>query len=704
MKKLIAALVAVLTVMALFAGCMGGDQENNLPVNVGDATPKPDTTGDPTGTGDQTVLAELTREPLGGKGMIAAGSIHNVGLRTNGTTVSGGHDQYGQRRISDWKDIVFVAANKSATIGVKADGSALFAGQMTGSEAVSGWGNVYMVAMGGDFAAALLNDGTVTVTSGAPAEIASWSDIVWLAAGESFVIGLKSDSTVVASNGAPDVSGWKGMVKIAAGADRAAAITTEGKIVATVDTAAFDANSDYVDVSVGQAGMAAVRQDGSVVAAMEVEADNSPLVYADSKDITAVKDAVSVAVGDTHAVVMDRAGNAYAYGRNTDLQCDVGTFNLRPYVENVNGASYVRGIEIGSTVEQAKKLIALFTGADNVAITKEDGSEAADGDIAATGMKAAANGSDIGEIVIMGDGNGDGAVTNEDSALIDAVLTKQSDLSGAKLRALQLSLSYGLPAPECRAADKSTIAAYIEGTGSIDQFGRRVRGTYADKFKAAYEANNDTVGYIEVLGTNVSYPIMFDKTGKWYYNDHTPAKEKAESGSVYSYYYGRQHNDVITGHNSRPSGSMFHQLHHIEDFNMGKSNCEEKKYCGKELSNLPDLKVYSERVWDVYLYGEETRYEIFAMFETKAPADVEKSLMEYVWYPYGNTNHDKDTDEKVQAWIDDCVKQTKELSGLELDTNVSVKDDFLTVFTCATQHSDAGKGARLYFMLKKVDY
>ena len=58
----------------------------------------------------------------------------------------------------------------------------------------------------------------------------------------------------------------------------------------------------------------------------------------------------------------------------------------------------------------------------------------------------------------------------------------------------------------------------------------------------------------------------------------------------------------------------------------------------------------------------------------------------------------------MQAWIDDCVKQTKELSGLELDTNVNVKDDFLTVFTCATQHSDAGKGARLYFMLKKVDY
>ena len=663
MKKIIAALLTLIMATALFAGCGQDNGDVDLPVNVGDTTPKPQESTDPGQS--QTAGAALTRAPLGGTGMIAAGSIHNVGLRTNGTIVSGGHDQYGQRRTSNWTDIVFVAANKSATIGVKADGSALFAGEMTGSEAVSGWSNVYMAAMGGDFAVALLNDGTVPGTSGAP-----------------------------------DVSAWTNMVKIAAGADRVAGITAEGKLVASISTAAFDANSDYVAVDVGAAGLVAVRADGSVVAAMEVEADNDPLVYADSKDITAVKNAVSVAVGDTHAVVMDRTGYAYAYGRNTDLQCDVGTFNLRPYVENVNGANYIRGIEIGSTVEQAKRLIALFTGADSVAITKADGSEAADTDTVATGMKAG----DVGEIVIMGDGNGDGAVTNDDSALIDAVLTKQSDLSGAKLRALQLSLSYGLPAPECRAADKNTIAAYIAGTGSIDQFGDKVRGTYTDKFKSAYEANNDTVGYIEVLGTNVSYPIMFDMTGKWYYNDHTPAKEKAESGSVYAYYYGQQHNDVITGHNSRPSGSMFHQLHHIEEFNMGKSNCEEKKYCGKELSNLPDLKVYSERVWDVYLYGEEARYEIFAMFETKAPADVEKSLMEYVWYPYGNTNHDKDTDEKVQAWIDECIKQTKELSGLELNTNVNVKDDFLTVFTCATQHSDAGKGARLYFMLKKVDY
>ena len=490
------------------------------------------------------------------------------------------------------------------------------------------------------------------------------------------------------------------MVKIAAGADRAAAITTEGKIVATVDTAAFDANSDYVDVSVGQAGMAAVRQDGSVVAAIEAQPNNDPLIPADSKDIIAVSNAVSVSVGEKHAVVMDRNGNAIAYGDNTELQCDVGTFNLRPYVETIDGANYVRGLDVGMNVARAKELVALFTNASEVKIAKADGSDAADADIVATGMKVSADGSEIGAIVIMGDGNGDGAITADDVSLVDAIVTNKSELSGANLRAMQLSRSYEGNKPACLVQDRSTLNDYIAGTGRIDQFGKKSRDTYTDRYMDAYNANPDTVGYIQILGTNIDYQIMFDKTtGKWYYNDHTPKKEAAESGSIYAYYYGQQKNNVVTGHNSRPSGSMFHQLHHIQEFNLGKTTCDHKKHCGKELSNLPDLNIYAERVWDIYLYGEEARYEIFGMFETSAPSSMEV-LKEYTWYG----DHEKTTDEEIQKWLDEVKKNTKDISGMEFDSEVTVNDQYMTIFTCGNEHDDAAKFARLYFMLKKVDY
>ncbi len=698
MKKITALLLTLVMAAALFAGCTGNDEENNLPVNIGTATPAPNN-GAEVGVNENVAL---TRETLGGTGMIAAGSIHNIGLRTNGTVISGGHDEFGQRKVSDWKDVVFIAAGKTASVGVKSDGSVLFAGEMSSSEALGGWTNVYMAAAGDDFVAALKQDGTVVSTSGA-ADVSAWSDIVSIAAGDTFVIGLKSDGSVVSTSSTIDVSAWSGVVKIAAGADRAAAVTAEGKLLATIDTAAFDANSDYVAVDIGAAGLVAVRADGSVVAAMEVEADNDPLVYADSKDITAVKNAVAVSVGETHAVVMDKNGYAYAYGKNTDLQCDVATFNLRPYVESVNGENYIRGIEVGDSVETAKALVALFTGANSVDVTKADGTAALDTDTVATGMKAAADGSEVGTIVILGDGNGDGAVTQEDAALVDGVLANSGEVSGANLRALQLSTAYNGSGATCTASDKVTISEYANGTGSIDQFGKKVRGTYTDKFKAAYEANNDTVGYIEILGTNISYPIMFDLTGKWYYNDHTPAKEKAESGSIYSYYYGPQKNEAITGHNSRPSGSMFHQLHHIQEYNMGKTTCDHTKYCGKELKDLPDLTIYSERVWDIYLYGEEARYEIFAMFETTVPVADDESVMEYIWWPYSG-DYTRDTDEEIEKWIEEVKAQTEKLSGVEFSTNVSAEDEFLTILTCANEHSDANKGARLYYVLKKVDY
>ena len=47
MKKIIAALLTLIMAMALFAGCGGDNGENNLPVNVGDTTPKPQESTDP---------------------------------------------------------------------------------------------------------------------------------------------------------------------------------------------------------------------------------------------------------------------------------------------------------------------------------------------------------------------------------------------------------------------------------------------------------------------------------------------------------------------------------------------------------------------------------------------------------------------------------------------------------------------------------
>ena len=447
-----------------------------------------------------------------------------------------------------------------------------------------------------------------------------------------------------------------------------------------------------------------VKADGTVVAALSDA----------SIDLSAEADVVSAAVGAQHVVLMHRDGTAAGYGANDDLQCAVDRFFLRPHVEG----AFLIGFRPGLTIAEATTVLKALTGSETASFTKEDGTAAAPEDRIATGLTAnSGEGTPLATVVLMGDVTCDGAIEEADAQAILDYLEKGTELSAAalraasactdgdwgKIRSFKATLNgeeksyYTYTEANRVIAGVNVIRDYAAGTGKIAQYGdwNRATTTEESKFEAAYAENADTVGYIVLEGTNIDYPIMFDRTGEWYYNDHTFDKEKSESAAIYTYYYGYDKNIVVTGHNSRPSGSMFHQLHHLQEFNVGETNCLQKKYCGKELTDLPDFNVYADRVWTVNLYGVETRYEIFAMYETKAPADEEMDWFDNIWWG----SHKRTDEAGIQQWID---KQLG-LSEVQIDTDVTTEDTFLTVFTCATEHADANQNARLFFFLKRVD-
>lgn len=71
------------------------------------------------------------------KNTIAAGRRHSVGLKFNGTVMAVRDNNYGQCNVSNWCDIVAVAAGNvhmatntgnSHTIGLKSDGTVVAAG------------------------------------------------------------------------------------------------------------------------------------------------------------------------------------------------------------------------------------------------------------------------------------------------------------------------------------------------------------------------------------------------------------------------------------------------------------------------------------------------------------------------------------------------------------------------------------------------
>ena len=158
-----------------------------------------------------------------------------VGLKEDGTVVSAaaaGTVVSGTAAgFSEWTQIVSLAAGNGEIVGVRSDGTVL-SNRRTLS--VSG---AQSAAVGGDYVAAVLSDGTVEVSgiSGGAANVYSWKDIVQTAAGAEHTVGLKSDGTVVAAganeNGQCEIGDWTDVAYIAAGDYYTIGVKTDGSLL-----------------------------------------------------------------------------------------------------------------------------------------------------------------------------------------------------------------------------------------------------------------------------------------------------------------------------------------------------------------------------------------------------------------------------------------------------------------------------------------
>ena len=94
---------------------------------------------------------------------VAAGSLHTVGLKADGSAVACGANDRGQCEVAAWRDLVAIAAGFEHTVGLKADGSVIACGaNERGQCEVSAWSEIVGIAAGGDHTVGLRADGRVT--------------------------------------------------------------------------------------------------------------------------------------------------------------------------------------------------------------------------------------------------------------------------------------------------------------------------------------------------------------------------------------------------------------------------------------------------------------------------------------------------------------------------------------------------------------
>lgn len=577
-------------------------------------------------------------------------------------------------------DIALLAANSKGTYGVASDGSIRFIGRSAaGQHRIYDWQNIVSVAMNESSTAAVHRNGTLLfagkeVKSFAPAK--KWEGVKQVAMGEKHLVGLTGDGTVLVCgtnvDGCCNISGWGKAGKIAAGSNFTAALTSNG--VKTTLGSDFDSkvNQKQVkDIAAAGERLTVLYSDGTVSSfkkgSSSVKAFNwsgivkvfaSPeasfgingegRLFTDSSIFNKqVTDVYSVAGSSRHVVVLHGNGKCESFGENGDMQGSVSNWRLLPYV---TGEGYLMGLYQGMSINGARA-------ATGRRITWTE---------PATGRKQNA------VCVLLGDVNGDGAIDERDVSAVSRHISGEIKLLEEYGRAANIVADSSKP-NSVDMYDLELLTAEAGGKKVIDQYAKT--DMYTAPLADAKRKNADALGYITLKGTNISYPIMYDR--EWYYNDHNIDRKEIVSGSIYFYWSKANKNIVITGHNARTSGTMFHELHTIQN-------------------KASNLKTYKNRVWQINAYGKTGYWEVWSLYEEGAFSNPDKSSLYY------NTNWPNTfnalSEKEKQAWIDYQLKK----SEINLGVKVSTDDRFMTLVTCGDHHSDSQKGARLYIFLRWI--
>ena len=169
--------------------------------------------------------------------------------------------------VTNWTNIIKVAAGVDYSYGLKNDGTVVAAGQYVSSWhnlEVTGWSNIVDIDAGRVHALGLRSNGTVAVvgpTNEASTYLAvsGWTDIKKIYAGDTSSFGIKSDGTLVVARNSADsaqtgwnFSTWVGMKKVAISKTygrHVLGLKTDGTVVATGNTSNYTTGNSPLEVS-----------------------------------------------------------------------------------------------------------------------------------------------------------------------------------------------------------------------------------------------------------------------------------------------------------------------------------------------------------------------------------------------------------------------------------------------------------------------
>jgi len=181
--------------------------------------------------------------------------------------------------------------------------------------------------------------------------------------------------------------------------------------------------------------------------------------------------------------------------------------------------------------------------------------------------------------------------------------------------------------------------------------------------------NSDIIGWLEIPGTNISYPVLQGKDNEFYVN-HNYKKEYSKNGSLFldkDYDWTLPStNLLIRGHNNRGTNEMF----------VGLMNYKNQEY----YKTHKTIRFTTNQ--------EDAEYEIISVFLSRVYYKSEINVFRY--YKFVNASNEQEFNEYVQ--------NSKKASLYNIETTAVYGDQLMTLSTCEFSQEDG----RLAIVAKKI--